>query len=91
MEPPAKRIKLTKNDMMPANKVIKSNGKAQIKERRPDVRVKQNMIKEPFKSIDLFINLEKRKFTKDSEQLLIGIYAVDKHLKDYQHVDGSKY
>jgi hypothetical protein len=40
MEPPAKRIKLTKNDMMPANKVIKSNEKAQIKERRPDVRVK---------------------------------------------------
>jgi hypothetical protein len=49
MEPPAKRIKLTKNDMMQANKVIKSNEKAQLKERRPDVRVKQNMIKEPFK------------------------------------------
>ena len=49
------------------------------------------MIKEPYNSIDLFINLEKRKFTKDSEQLLIGLYAVDKYLKDYQHVDGSKY
>lgn len=46
------------------------------------------MIKEPLKSIDLFINLEKRKFTYNSEELLIGLYANEKHLKDYKEVEG---
>jgi hypothetical protein len=48
-----------------------------------------DMIKNPLKVIDLHINLEKKRFTKDSEELLIKIYTFEEHISNYIQEDGS--